>query len=138
MLRAHRRWQDEHRREAGAAWERHELVFCTDLGRPLSHRNVTTYFKKFVRRAGLPDIRFHDLRHSSATILAAAGVPMKVIQERLGHSDIWTTLMFYQHYTPGMGKDAAKRLDELLRGEGPPGGAAGDAGPGERPPGKLS
>ncbi len=80
-------------------------------------------------RAGLPDIRFHDLRHSSATILAAAGVPMKVIQERLGHSDIRTTLMFYQHYTPGIRKDAAKRLDELLQPEAPPGGESGDEGP---------
>ena len=129
VLREHRRWQDERRREAGAAWGGRELVFCTDLGRPLNHRNVTTYFKKFVARAGLPDIRFHDLRHSSATILAAAGVPMKVIQERLGHSDIRTTLMFYQHYTPGMGKDAAKRLDELLQDEAPPGGESGAEGP---------
>ena len=125
VLREHRQWQEAQRRAAGAAWEGHDLVFCTDLGRPLGHRNVTTYFKKFVRRADLPDMRFHDLRHSSATILAAAGVPMKVIQERLGHSDIRTTLLFYQHYTPGMGKDAARRLDELLgdepRGEDPDG-----------------
>jgi hypothetical protein len=90
------------------------LLFCTDLGRPLNWRNVTREFKRFPRRADLPDIRFHDLRHSNGTILAAAGIPLKVIQERLGHSDPRTTLGFYGHATPPMGRDAARALQALL------------------------
>jgi integrase len=114
LLREHRRAQDELRLAQGPRWEAHDLVFCTDRGRPLGHRNVSREFKKFVARAGLPDIRFHDLRHSNATLLAAAGVPLKVIQERLGHTDSRTTLGFYGHTTPAMGKEAAQKLRELL------------------------
>lgn len=114
LLAEHRRQQRELRAAVGAAWEDHDLIFCTDRGRPLGYRVVVREYKKFLRRAELPDISFHDLRHSNATILAAAGVPLKVIQERLGHADIKTTLEFYEHVTPAMGKDAARKLEELL------------------------
>ena len=114
LLAEHRCRQGELRRAVGAAWENRDLIFCTDLGRPLGHRVVFREYKKFLQRAKLPDISFHDLRHSNATILAAAGVPLKVVQERLGHADIKTTLEFYEHVTPTMGKDAARKLEALL------------------------
>jgi hypothetical protein len=117
QLRDHRARQEELRRANGPLWEPGDLIFCTDRGRPLNWRNVTREYKRFLGRAGLPDVRFHDLRHSNATILAAAGVPLKVIQERLGHSDPRTTLAFYGHVTPAMGKEAAQKLGELLHGE---------------------
>ena len=116
-LREHRAAQDALRLARGTGWEAHDLIFCTGQGRPLNWRNVTREYKKFLQRAGLPDIRFHDLRHSNATILAAAGVPLKVIQERLGHADITTTLGFYGHVTPAMGQEAARKLEDLLHGE---------------------
>ena len=118
LLREHQQRQGELRLAKGPAWEDHDLIFCTDRGRPLGYRVVFREYKKVLRRAGLPDISFHDLRHSNATILAAAGVPLKVIQERLGHADIKTTLEFYEHVTPPMGKEAARRLEGLLRDEG--------------------
>ena len=116
MQAAHRGWLVAD--ELGSQYrEGHDLIFCTGRGRPLNWRNVTREYKKFLQRAGLPDIRFHDLRHSNATILAAAGVPLKVIQERLGHADITTTLGFYGHVTPAMGQEAARKLEDLLHGE---------------------
>ena len=121
LLADHRARQDALRRAQGERWEGHDLIFCTDLGRPLIWRNVTREFKRFARRAELPAIRFHDLRHSNGTILAAAGIPLKVIQERLGHSDARTTLQFYGHATPPMGRDAARALQGLLHGRREPG-----------------
>ena len=118
VLAEHQRRQRELRDTVGPTWEDHDLIFCTDLGRPLGYRVVFREYKKFLQRAGLPDISFHDLRHSNATILAAAGVPLKVIQERLGHADIKTTLEFYEHVTPAMGKDAARKLEDLLGDDG--------------------
>lgn len=118
LLQEHKTRQDQLRHAQGPLWEGHNLVFSTDRGRPLMWRNVTREFKKFLQRAGLPDLRFHDLRHSNGTIMASAGIPLKVIQERLGHSDPRTTLQFYGHATPAMGKEAARKLNALLRGQG--------------------
>ena len=79
------------------------------------HKNV---FKPLLKKAGLPDIRFHDLRHTSATLLLSAGVHPKVVQERLGHSQISITLDTYSHVLPTMQKEAASKLDEVLSGVG--------------------
>ena len=67
-----------------------------------------------LKRAGLPMIRFHDLRHTAATLLLAQGVHPKIVQERLGHSQISLTLDTYSHILPGMGREAASKLDALL------------------------
>ena len=67
-----------------------------------------------LKRAGLPMIRFHDLRHTAATLLLTRGVHPKIVQERLGHSQISLTLDTYSHVLPGMGREAASKLDELL------------------------
>jgi integrase len=90
-------------------------VFCTPNGNPIrrSHFNAYT-FKPFLARAGLPDIRFHDLRHTSATLLLSAGVHPKVVQERLGHAQIGVTLDTYSHVLPGMQREAAAKFDEML------------------------
>ena len=64
--------------------------------------------------AGLPDVRFHDLRHTAATLMLQNGIHPKVVQERLGHSDISMTLNTYSHVMPGMQEEAAGKLDELL------------------------
>ena len=76
--------------------------------------NLYHNFKRFLKKAGLPDIRFHDLRHTSATLMLQQGVHPKVVQERLGHSDISLTLNTYSHVVPGMQEEAAGKLDELL------------------------
>ena len=75
---------------------------------------VTHGFKKIVRKLGLGDVRFHDLRHTHATVLAKQGVHPKVVQERLGHSKISTTMDLYSHVMPSMQKDAVKRFEIAL------------------------
>jgi integrase len=91
-----------------------------------THRHPERYSRRFVeqvvqaRRAlgedHLPRIRLHDLRHTHATLLLAAGEPVKVVSERLGHANATITLTVYQHVHPGMGRQAADRFAALLRG----------------------
>jgi len=76
------------------------LIFTTSTGRPISPRNILRHFKLVIERTGLPEIRFHDLRHTHATLLLVAGVHPKVVQERLGHSQISLTLDTYSHVIP--------------------------------------
>ncbi len=72
------------------------------------------HFKPLLKRAGLPDIRFHDLRHTSASLLLAAGVHPKVVPERLGHSQISVTMDIYSHVLPTMQRDAADKIGAML------------------------
>jgi integrase len=95
-------------------------VFCDTQGGPIQKRNlVRRSFKPLLKKAGLPDIRFHDLRHTAATLLLAKGVHPKVVQERLGHSSVNLTLDTYSHLMPALQRDAADKLDELFgKGKG--------------------
>jgi integrase len=91
------------------------LVFTTSTGKPISGRNILRHFKKVVAQTGLPEIRFHDLRHTHATLLLAAGVHPKVVQERLGHSQISLTLDTYSHVIPSLQTEAADQFEAILR-----------------------
>lgn len=92
------------------------LVFTDRDGKPLRRSNVTQRsFRPILTKAGLPTVRFHDLRHSSATLLLAAGIHPKVVQERLGHSEVSMTLDIYSHTIPSMGREAAGKLDGILK-----------------------
>ncbi|GHO86440.1 tyrosine-type recombinase/integrase [Dictyobacter formicarum] len=111
-LKAHRAQQLQERLKAGKEWEQHNLVFCSMLGKHVKPSSLRTQFKGALQKANLPDIRFHDLRHSAATILLSMGVNVKVIQELLGHANISITLNIYSHVTPTMQRDAMKELDQ--------------------------
>ena len=91
-----------------------DLVFTTTLGTPLDGISVTRRFQRVLKGAGLPRQRFHDLRHAAASYMLAAGVPARVVMETLGHSEISLTLNTYSHVLPGLGRDAADRMDALL------------------------
>jgi integrase len=87
------------------------LVFCTEIGTPLSGRKAHRYFKLALARAGLPaTFRVHDLRHFAATLMLSAGVHPKVASERLGHSTVGITLDLYSHAVQGLDADAAERM----------------------------
>jgi integrase len=117
VLRAHRKRQAEERLVVGPAWQDHNLVFCKTVGGPLEHTNVERLgFAPLVKRAGVPLIRFHDIRHSAATDLLAVGVPVEVVSRMLGHSDIATTLRFYHHVRPSELHAAAEMMGRLLGG----------------------
>jgi integrase len=113
-LRAHIAIQDMEKSFAGKSWQEFDLIFPSTKGTPLDHRNIFRTFKDLLKQAGLPDIRFHDLRHTAATLMFKQGVHPKVVQERLGHSDIALTLNTYSHVMPSMQDDAADLIDEIL------------------------
>jgi integrase len=91
LLLTHRERQQEEKADAGAAYVDEGLIFCTRLGRPLSRFNVTRDFKQALRRAGLAPVRFHDLRHTSATLMLIAGVHLNQIGARRGRGPAGAT-----------------------------------------------
>jgi integrase len=117
-LKEHRVRQEEEKKKAGSYWQEHDYVFCTSLGTHLNPtRDVLDLLKTFLKKAELPDIRFHDLRHSAATLLLSLGVHPKVVQEILGHSQISMTMDIYSHVLPSMHQDAMKKLNEAIEKE---------------------
>lgn len=114
-LRVHRSRQLQDRLLAGSRWDNPDgLIFTTKLGTPLDARNVTRVFHRVLEEAELPSIRFHDLRHTAASLLLAQGVDFRTIMETLGHSQIKLTLDTYSHVLPALQEDAAAKLDEIL------------------------
>jgi integrase len=116
-LRAHRDRQAFDRRAAGSEWNARDLVFCHATGEPLDPSYQTTIFKKAVEAARLPAIRFHDMRHTAATILLSRGVHVKLVSELLGHATIVLTLDTYSHLIPAMHGDAAAAMDAVFAAE---------------------
>jgi integrase len=115
-LRAHRTAQVEQRLSLGPLWSDHDLVFPSAVGTPQDGHNVLHRFQARLAAAGLPKMRWHDLRHGTASILLAEGVPMRVIMEILGHSQIGTTANLYAHVAPEVVRDAADRMHAALTG----------------------
>jgi integrase len=115
-LRSHRKRQvEEQQLRAGTKWADNGLVFPSGHGTPLDARNVASkHFKSVIKRVGLPDIPFHDLRHTCATLLLGRGVHPKYVQHLLGHKSIKITLDLYSHWLPSMGCATAEGMDEAL------------------------
>lgn len=116
-LKAHRKLQAQEKLLLGEAYQDHNLVFCKPDGTPLDPREFTKHFQRLLKKAGLPQVRLHDLRHTHATLLLKRGIPAKIVQERLGHSSITITLDLYSHVTPEMQRLAAESLNSLLNKE---------------------
>ena len=115
-LQEHRRQQLEYKLKMGEKYKNEfNLVFTSEVGTPVSIRNLQRrYFKPLLKKAGLPDIRLYDCRHSCATLLLAAGENPKVVAERLGHSSVVLTLDIYSHVLPTMQQAATEKLEEIL------------------------
>jgi len=117
-LKSHRKKQLEEKISAGSKWQENGFVFTTSMGSPLHSDNITKRsFKPLLRKAGLPDFRFHDLRISSGTFLALRGVHPKTAQEILGHSDIRVTMSIYTAVLPELKRSAAEEMNDLLFGK---------------------
>ncbi len=112
VLLRHRTRQEEQRRESANAWIDRDLVFTTVEGNYIALTTLRRAFNSVLKQAGLPHMRFHDLRHSAATILLSRGTHPKVVQEILGHSQIAMTLDVYSHVLPSMQEDVTKRWDD--------------------------
>jgi integrase len=116
-LRRHRQRQDGQRALLGQSWRVTGYVFTTGSGEPLDGSNVTHSFQRLLRRAGLPKMRFYDLRHGCASLLLAQGVHPRVVMETLGHSAISLTMNTYSHVSRALQREAAVRIDAAVRGE---------------------
>ena len=120
LLRRHHGEQEAQKALLGKRLAGSDLVFAHPDGSPLDPSTVTHGFGRLLRKAGLPHIRFHDLRHTHATLMLLAGVHPKIVSERLGHANIGITLDTYSHVVPGLQEAAALRFDTLLEPEGTP------------------
>ena len=114
VLWEHRLKQEHARKLLGKPLESTDLVFSHPDGRPIRPDSVTRAFPEIAKSVGLRDVRLHDLRHAHATILLQQGVNPKIVQERLGHSSVSTTLDIYSHVLPGLQEAAARQFDESL------------------------
>jgi integrase len=116
VLKQHRAEQEEVKRRVGEQWRNLDLVFTNQFGSYIEPNHVNKRFNAAVEAAGLPPMRFHDLRHSAATLLLAMNVHPKVVQQLLGHSNISITMDRYSHVLPSMGRDAMDDMDDFLNG----------------------
>ncbi|KAA0565315.1 site-specific integrase [Bacillus sp. CH30_1T] len=113
-LKKHRAKTLQEKMLLGNDYVDYDLVICTPLGTQLNPPNIRRLFNRLIKEAEVPKIRFHDLRHTHATLLLSKGVNIKVISERLGHANIKITLDTYSHVLPTMQKEAVKKLDEVF------------------------
>jgi integrase len=143
LLRRHQEMQHVERTEWGPAWNDAGLLFTREDGRSLRPEYATRHFQALAERAGLPPIRLHDLRHTNASLALRAGVEMKVVSERLGHSQISVTADLYTHVHDTVGRAAADKIAGALNApaetvpgaslqQGPEAGSDQDGTEGER------
>jgi integrase len=115
-LKQHKERQLIIKQMAGSLWEDHDYVFCSPTGTYLGPgHNALVQLKKLLEKAGLPNIRFHDLRHSTATLLFGMKVHPKIVQELLGHSEISMTMDIYSHVLPSMQEDVIDKLNRVFK-----------------------
>lgn len=114
-LKKQRLAQTRNRKRLGAAFSQDSLIFAQEDGRAVDPGGTTTLYRSIVKKAEVPAIRFHDLRHTHATTLLSCGVHPKVVAERLGHSTVKLTMDVYSHVLPGLQEDCARKVDKALR-----------------------
>ncbi|HZT11900.1 MAG TPA: site-specific integrase, partial [Candidatus Baltobacteraceae bacterium] len=114
-LKHHRAEQNKHRLALGEAYEDHGLVFARPDGTPINPHAFGDAFRTLVKRADIPRIRLHDLRHTHVSLLLKSGASLKVVSERAGHATVGITGDIYAHALPGMDRTAADGFGSLLR-----------------------
>ncbi len=107
--------QKENYGACGLKWQVTDYVFSENDGLPFRPETISSSFRQLIIQSDLPKIRFHDLRHTHATLLLKAGINPKIVSERLGHASIHITLDTYSHVLPGMQEEAVQRLEEMLQ-----------------------
>lgn len=117
LLAEHQDLQRFVRHAAGDRWQDHDLIVSTSLGTPVNPANVSRSFNALIIAAGLPKIRLHDLRHTAASLMLRAGVPVKQISERLGHANVRITLDTYAHLMADAHDLAAEAMSRILTGD---------------------
>jgi integrase len=119
ILRSWRKQQLEEYMQTGVRTDDSGFVFARPDGSPIHPDYFSQTFERLLAKLDLPRIRLHDLRHTHATLLIKAGVPVKVVSERLGHASVAFTMQVYQHVLPGMQADAAATFGDIVFGNDP-------------------
>ncbi|SHF03001.1 Phage integrase family protein [Seinonella peptonophila] len=114
LLKKIKKQQAKNWSQWGSAYDDWDLVFAREDGRPMDMNNMTNEFATLIKQLDLSHFRFHDLRHSHASLLLQQGEHPKVISERPGHSFITITMNAYSHLIPNMQQKAAQKLDDFL------------------------
>ena len=116
ILKAHKNWQNEMRLRSGGTWRNDYNLVCTKktTGKPLVPHSMSSNFKVFLKNNGFPHVRFHDLRHTNASIMLAAEIAPKIASNRLGHSSVGITLDLYSHVLENVDREVSDKIEELL------------------------
>jgi integrase len=114
VLKEYRVWQNQQRLKMGDRWEASDRIFTQEDGKPIHPDSITGWFRDFIATTDLPHITIHSLRHTNATLLIAAGVPLRTVSNRLGHAQTSTTSNIYSHAICTMDEMAAEALDDIL------------------------
>ena len=113
-IRDHHQQQMIEKKEMGDRWEENELIFPSTIGTPMHQRNLLRRFKNLIQESGLREIRFHDLRHTAASLMLNHGISPLIVAKRLGHSKVSITLDTYGHLFPGMQQESANLIDGFI------------------------
>lgn len=114
LLKQYRTEQLKHQLALGDMWIDSGKIFTSEYGGMINPDMLSTWFKCFIRRHDLPDIHYHSLRHTAATLLIASGVDIATVSKRLGHADRTTTLNIYTHAIKSADKAAADKLQDIF------------------------
>ncbi|WP_258359423.1 site-specific integrase [Moorella sulfitireducens (nom. illeg.)] len=115
VLKQHKKKQAEAKLLLGQHYKNQGLVFCQQNSKPLHPDTISSWFPNFLEEIGLPRLNFHCLRHTHASLLLKAGVDIKIISKRLGHSSISITYDIYSHLMPGMEREVIEKFEALLK-----------------------
>ncbi len=116
-LREHRARQNERRLALGEVWRDHGLVFASEVGTPIQGRNLLREYATLVRKAGVPDISIHGIRHTVATLAIGAGQDIRTLADLLGHSKTSVTTDIYAHVLPHRKRELTQALSHIILGE---------------------
>jgi len=114
LLKVHRREQQILISSVGEKWVDLDLVFPSYVGTPVTGSNIRRAFRRLLKASGLPKIRFHDLRHTAASLMLNHGIPVLIVSKRLGHSKPSITIDVYGHLIPSQQAEAAQLMDNLM------------------------
>jgi len=114
LLKQYKNEQEIVKDFAGGNWVELGLIFPSQVGTPLTANNIRRYFRRLLKASGLKKIRFHDLRHTAASLMLNQGIPVLIVSKRLGHSKPSITLDVYGHLIPSRQEEAAQLMDKLM------------------------
>jgi len=114
LLKDHREKKERQKVLSGNCWQEHGMIYTTSIGTYIDQTKVSRAFKQILREAGLPAIRFHDLRHTSIAILLENGTPVNTVQSHAGHSKASVTTDIYGHAMARSQKEAASLIEKII------------------------